>query len=285
MRLKKAMNDSPFQHCEAIARRHDENFPVGWFIPRPLQKYVFALYAFARTADDFADEISLNGNRLEKLDIWGRKLEEAVRGKADHPIFLALSETFQKTEIPPSLLADLLTAFRWDVVKNRYQTFKELEEYCRYSANPVGRAVLYLFGYHDPELHRLSDKICTGIQLVNHWQDIAIDLKKERVYLPEEDLVRFGYSLNDLQEGRLNRFFREMMAFQFERTRNLFAEGRPLLKHLRRRLRWQVELMWAGPLEILKKIEKVEFDVFRSRPVLTKRELAFLFLHQRLGRS
>lgn len=268
--------------CKSIAQ-HYENFPVGWFIPRKQRPPIYALYAFARTADDFADEPSYEGERLQRLDEWGQRLEAAQAGIADHPVFSALAQVFRETTLPPSLLADLLVAFRWDVVKKRYN-YQELMEYCRYSANPIGRAVLILFGITDPHLLELSDKICTGIQLVNHWQDIGVDLKKDRVYLPEEDFSKFGYSYEALQEQRVTEPFRSLLRFEISRTRSLFAAGRPLLGHLPRRLRWQVELMWGGPLKILDKIEAVDFDIFQHRPTLSQGELVKLFLVNRLTR-
>lgn len=279
------MSDSPFAYCERLARGHYENFPVGWFLPKRVRPYIYALYAFARTADDFADEeICEKQKRLAQLSDWSERLKEAKQGRADHPVFQALSKTFRETTLEADLLEDLLTAFRWDVEKNRYTDFGELEEYCRYSANPIGRAVLQICGYTGEELFQLSDRICTGIQLVNHWQDVAIDLEKDRIYLPQEDLERFGYSYEELRDRQANQAFRSLMRFEFERTRALFYEGRPLFGHLPRRLRWQVELMWAGPQKILDKIEESHFNLFGHRPTLSKRELVQLFWNYRIGR-
>ena len=279
--------ESSFQFCERLTRSHYENFPIGWFLPRRQKKYIYSLYAFARTADDFSDEALYDGSRLARLEEWQRHLEAAARAEPDpgQPIFVALSETIRTFDLPPSLLADLLTAFRIDVTQKRYPTYRDLEEYCRYSANPIGRLVLILSGYREPHLMELSDKICTGIQLVNHWQDIAVDLKKDRVYLPEEDLQRFHYSLEDLQAQRVNEPFRALMRFEIERTRRLFREGKPLLDAIDRRLRWQVSLMWAGPMAILDRIEAVDYDIFRRRPSLSKRDKIRLFLSHRLTRG
>ncbi|MBI2981276.1 MAG: squalene synthase HpnC [Deltaproteobacteria bacterium] len=272
---------NPFEYCENVAR-HYENFPVGWFIPRTIRRYIHALYAFARTADDFSDEPEFAQDRLGRLEEWGSRLREAAEGRADHPLFQALSTTFRETSISPKLLEDLLTAFRMDLTKSRYKDYRELEQYCRYSANPIGRAVLILHGYNDPTLLLLSDRICTGIQLVNHWQDVGIDLDKDRVYLPEEDLRRFGYSYDDLKEKKLNEPFRDLLRFEIGRTRDLFYEGRPLFDFISRRLRWQVELMWGGPLQILEKIESADYDVFRSRPSLKKTDFLKLLVRNRL---
>lgn len=272
-----------FLHCERLAKSHYENFPIGWFIPRTIRRYVYAIYAFARTADDisdeFADPASGDGEeRLQRLDELEGKLSRAVAGKAEEPLFIALAETLEKTGVPAKLLKDLLTAFRLDVTKKRYRNFGELESYCVYSANPIGRIVLNLFGVDDSRLLDFSDKICTGIQLVNHWQDIALDLSRDRIYLPEEDLRRFDYSVGDLQKRKVNDPFRSLMRFEVARTRSLFYEGRPLLSALDWRLRWQVSLMWLGPMKILKRIEERGYDVFHSRPTLSKRDKAALLL-------
>lgn len=266
-----------FQYCARLAQSHYENFPIGWFVPRRMRPHLFALYAFARTADDFSDEASggeTQGWRLERLDAWEQHLRKAAHGDPDRsePVFVALSETIRAFNLPPEWLADLLRAFRMDVTKRHYDTYLGLEEYCRYSANPVGRLVLFLFGYRDPSLLDLSDRICTGIQLVNHWQDVAIDLLKDRIYIPLEDLDRFHYTVSELRSGTVNETFRSLMRFEFERTRRLFHEGRPLLAALSPRLRWQVRLMGAGPLKILDRIESERFDVFRRRPTLSARD-------------
>ena len=269
-----------FEHCEKIAKTHYENFPIGWFVPKHSRKYLYAIYAFARTADDFADEVEFQKNGLKHLEDFEVRLDKASRGEvADNDfIFMALSETFQRTTIPSKLLKDLLTAFKMDLTNSRYQTYQELETYCVYSANPVGRLVLLLFGYTDPQLHLLSDKICTGIQLVNHWQDVAVDLKKDRVYLPREDMDRFAYTYDDLSKNRLNDAFISLMRFEISRARSLFQEGKPLLSQLHWRLRWQISLMWEGPMKILDRIEMNEFDVFQKRPKLSKLDLIKLLI-------
>ncbi len=274
-----------YRFCEGIAKAHYENFPIGWFIPKALRKHVYAVYAFARTADDFSDEEEFEGKRIERLDEFERKLDDAVLGRADEPLFIAVAETLEKTGIPPRHLKDLLTAFRLDTTKKRYRDYRELETYCVYSANPIGRIVLTLFGFNDPRLLELSDRICTGIQLVNHWQDIAVDLKKNRVYLPEEDLNRFGYSYEDLAQRRLDDRFRSLMRFEVARTRSLLYEGRPLLDELERSLKWQVSLMWLGPMKILERIEKSQYDVFSARPSLSHRDKMTLLLSMMRGRA
>ncbi len=276
-----------FRFCENLAKSHYENFPIGWFIPKATRPYVFAIYAFARTADDFSDEESFKQERSSRLDEYEALLDQAIAGHppADQPVFVAIAHTLEKTNIPPQLLKDLLTAFRLDITKKRYRSYEELKSYCVYSANPIGRIVLILFGYQDPELLKLSDRICTGIQLVNHWQDIGIDLMKDRIYLPEEDLERFGYRYEELRERQVNDAFRSLMRFEVARTRSLFFEGKPLLQELNRRLRCQVSLMWKGPMKILDRMEARGFDVFHSRPTLSKRDLLRLSLPILLGKK
>jgi phytoene synthase len=270
--------EQAFAHCEARVRAHYENFPVGLWVPRDKRPYVHALYAFARAADDFADEGIYEGMRAEKLDQWEARLHAAYRGEAEDPIFLALGETVRRLDVPKSLLLDLLSAFRQDVVKGRYETWEELLDYCRRSADPVGRLVLLVFGYRDPELARLSDAICTGLQLANHWQDVAVDLRKDRIYVPRELLARFGVAEWDLNAGRVNEPWRSLMAELVARTRELFARGRPLCDRVARDLRFELRLTWLGGAGILDRIERASYDIFRRRPsygLLDKLRLAW----------
>jgi phytoene synthase len=258
--------DEAFAHCEARVKAHYENFPVGLFVPREKRRYVHALYAFARAADDFADERMYEGMRQEKLDEWEARLHAAYRGEAEDPIFLALGETVRRLAVPKELLLDLLSAFRQDTVKNRYATWEELLDYCRRSADPVGRLVLLVFGYHEPALLPLSDAVCTGLQLANHWQDVAVDLGKDRVYIPRELTARFGVGEWDLSAARITEGFRALMAELVARTRALFARGRPLCDQVGRDLRFEMRLTWLGGTGILDRIEAVGGDVFRRRP-------------------
>ncbi len=258
--------EEAFAHCEARVREHYENFPVGLFVPREKRPYVHALYAFARAADDFADEPMYEGMRREKLDQWEARLHAAYEGKAEDAIFMALGETVRKLEIPKPLLLDLLSAFRQDTVKSRYETWDELLDYCRRSADPVGRLVLLVFGYREPELLPLSDAICTGLQLANHWQDVAVDLRKDRIYVPKELRDRFGVGEWDLNAGRVTDGFRVLMAELLGRTRALFAKGRPLCDRVGRDLRYELRLTWLGGTSILDRIEAAGYDVFRRRP-------------------
>ena len=258
--------EEAFAHCEARVRSHYENFPVGFFVPKEKRRYVHALYAFARAADDFADEPRYAGMRAEKLDQWEERLHAAYRGQAEDPVFLALGETVRRLEIPKQLLLDLLSAFRQDTEKSRYATWEELLDYCRRSADPVGRLVLLVFGYRDAELPPLSDAICTALQLANHWQDLAVDLAQDRIYVPAELLDRFGVREADLSAGTVNPAIRDLMGELVARARELFGRGRPLCDRVGRDLRFELRLTWLGGSGILDRIEAAGYDVFRRRP-------------------
>jgi squalene synthase HpnC len=255
-----------FAYCEARTKAHYENFPVGLFVPREKRPYVYALYAFARAADDFADEPIYEGFRKEKLDQWEALLHTAYRGEAEGPIFVALGETVRRLSIPKELLLDLLSAFRQDTEKSRYETWEELLDYCRRSANPVGRLVLIVFEQDVEGLAGLSDAICTGLQLANHWQDAAVDYARGRIYVPDELMRRHGVTTWDFSTGRASNGWRGLMAELIARTRELFERGRPLCDRVDRGLRFEMRLTWLGGMSILDRIEATGGDVFRQRP-------------------
>jgi phytoene synthase len=258
-----------------MARAHYENFPVGsLLIPKPLRKHVYSIYAFARTADDFADEgYETSGlteaERLAALDDWQRRLEDCYARKADHPVFIALAATVKELNLPVKLLGDLLSAFRQDVVKRRYANFDEVLDYCTRSANPVGRLILLLFGYRDEHLHQLSDHICTALQLANFWQDVAVDIGKDRVYLPEDEMARFGVSVDDLRQGRFSDRYAALLKHQVDRTWGLFKQGRPLPETVRGRLKYELRLTWFGGTRILERIEALGYDTLHRRPTIS----------------
>ena len=260
-----------FAFCKRLARTHYENFPVAsLFVPHALRPHVAAIYAFARIADDIADEDSLGPEeRLRRLDEWMRKLDECYAGKADHPVFVALQETIRRHQIPHTLLADLLTAFRMDVTTTRYATLRDLLYYCRHSANPVGRLVLHLFGAASEESSGYSDNICTALQLANFCQDVSLDWQKGRLYIPLEDLDRFGYSEDDFAQKLMDERFRSLMRHEVERTREMFREGAPLIALVPRELRTELRLTWLGGQRILRKIEERDYNVLSSRPALS----------------
>lgn len=271
-----------YAYCERLARAHYENFPVGsLLIPAARRRHVYSIYAFARTADDFADEgyeqaELTEAQRLAALDDWESQLNDCLRGKASHPVFVALGETVRELRLPEQLLRDLLSAFKQDVVKRRYTDFDEVLDYCQRSANPVGRLILRLFDYRAEHLDALSDSICTALQLANFWQDVAVDIAKDRVYLPQVDLERFGVSLADLQTRRCTAAYRDLLKFQVERTRQLFLRGRELPRLVQGRLAIELRLTWHGGMRILELIEKQDYDTLSARPALTGFDKALL---------
>lgn len=272
-----------YDYCEKLARSHYENFPVGsLLIPKPLRKHFYSIYAFARIADDFADEeygaAHTESERLSLLDEWRSMLWDSRTGCAKHPVFVALAETSRKFDLPAALFEDLLSAFAQDVTHRRYQTFDELLDYCRRSANPIGRLVLLLFGYRDHQRHEWSDDICSALQLANHWQDVAVDLEKGRVYLPEEDLLRFGLSVDDLKSRRIDQRFKTMMKFQVGRAREMFVRGKPLCTAASGRLGMELRSVWLGGMRILERIETNGYDVFDRRPVITSSDKITILL-------
>lgn len=262
--------EEAFEHCNRLAATHYENFPVGSrFIPKKLRPYVHSIYAFARIADDFADEPGyLDTLRFALLENWESQLLQCLWRKPQHPVFIALKETIERFELPVALFQDLLAAFKMDVTTRRHDRFEDLLTYCRFSANPVGRLVLLLFNYRDPELHGLSDSVCTALQLTNFWQDVAIDYQKDRIYLPLRDMEKFGYTEGDLKIRRCNEAFRHLMRHEVARTRELFHRGYPLCNRMGRDLRFEIHLVWNGGMTILDQIEKSNYDVFDHHPSL-----------------
>ncbi len=269
-----------YAHCARIARTHYENFTVGsWLLPRRLRHDLAAVYAFARVADDIADEGADTG-RLERLRAWEEKLLACARqpAAADDPVFVALGRTIAARGLSVEPFRDLLEAFRRDAAgeTRRFATWADVLDYCRRSANPVGQLVLALFGHRDAARRERSDDICTALQLTNFWQDVAGDLDRGRVYLPEEDLERFSGSRDALAARRTNPAFRELVAFEIGRTRALFARGLPLADVVGRRLRHEVRIFARGGLAILGRIEAAGYDVFTRRPTLGRAELVRL---------
>lgn len=267
--------ESAYRFCERMATSHYENFPVASrFLPAHLRPNVWAIYAFARTADDFADEPRFEGRRREALDSWEDMLERCYHRDVEHPVFLALRDTVRRHNIPIGPLKALLTAFKMDLTKHRYASFSELRQYCRHSADPVGQLVLYVHGHREPELHRFSDEICSALQIANFLQDISVDVPRGRCYLPEEDLVHFGLSFGDLQAGQDTEATRELVRFSVARTRMMFERGRPLIRRVSPGLSMELEATWRGGMRILDRIEEREFNVVAYRPSLDKRDFA-----------
>lgn len=272
-----------YEYCERLARSHYENFPVGsLLIPKRLRKHFYSIYAFARIADDFADEGYDEGyserERLEMLNEWRTMLTESLSGHSRHPVFVALARTAAEFDLPAVLFEDLLSAFAQDVTVRGYQRFDHLLDYCRRSANPIGRLILLLFGYRDEQLHQWSDDICTALQLANHWQDVAVDLDKDRIYLPEEDLSRFELSAKDLRRRKASDNFKRLMEFQVGRARGLFSRGKPLCTSVSGRLGLELRSVWLGGMRILDRIEQTGCDVFAGRPIITSTDKVMILL-------
>jgi phytoene synthase len=265
--VNEALTDA-YAHCERQARKHYENFPVASrLIPPAMRPHIAAIYAFARTADDFADEPGLAADeRLQRLDDWERRLERPP--SPSDPVFLALAHTIDVHRLPLTLFKDLLSAFKQDVTTVRYSTWNDLLDYCRRSANPVGRLVLRVAGRHDRALDAASDALCTALQLANFWQDLERDWLIGRIYVPHDDRTRTGAAESDLAARRITPEWRSVMTLMAQRTRELFTAGRSVCDGVDGRLRWELRLTWLGGSRILDKLVRAEFDVFTRRPTL-----------------
>jgi squalene synthase HpnC len=315
--------EAAYRYCERMARTHYENFTVGsLLLPREKRRHVYAIYGYCRSVDDLGDEAapdSDGGNetgtsppwsrresegghlragpeedlvaayRLDRLDWWRAELEACYQGAPTHPVMVALQETVRRFDIPMSPFLKLIEANRMDQRIARHATYQELLHYCDHSANPVGHLFLYLFGYRDEDRQRLSDATCTALQLANFWQDVARDYVKGRIYLPLEDLARFGYTEAQLARVEANDAFRSLLAFQVQRTREMFAEGARLVDLLEGPVKLDVALFTRGGLAVLEEIQRRNYDVLTERPALSRRRKGMLFLsawlNWKLGRG
>jgi squalene synthase HpnC len=258
-------------YCKHLVETHYENFHVAsWFLPERLRPHFHSIYAYCRIADDLGDEVGDAEQALALLDWWEAELDACYRGEARHPVFVALAETIRECEIPREPFADLLIAFRQDQTVKRYETMDEVLAYCRYSANPVGRLVLYACGYRDAARFALSDATCTGLQLANFWQDVAEDFTKGRVYLPQADMRRFGVTDADIANRKFSPEFRRLMEFEVADARRWLERGLPLVGSVDRELALDLDLFSRGGLEILRAIERQQYDVLRGRPAISK---------------
>lgn len=256
-----------------LATHHYENFHVvSFLLPKRLHQDFYNVYAYCRWADDLGDEMGDTAESLRLLQWWRGELDALYGGRATHPVFVALQPTIERHRIPRAPFADLIAAFVQDQTVTRYRDFEELFGYCRYSANPVGRLVLYLCGYSDAERQRLSDATCTALQLANFWQDVTVDLLKDRVYIPLEVMSRHGYTLEELFARRFTPGFREVMREIVSRARALFQQGLPLARAVDRRLALDIDLFSRGGVRVLDKIEQQGYDVLRARPAISKAE-------------
>jgi len=272
-------------YCERLARSHYENFSVAtWFLPKRLRQHFFNVYSYCRISDDLGDEVGDRQQSLELLDQWEAELAACYAGSPRHPVFVALAETVRQFGIPQHEFSDLLIAFRQDQTVTRFETFNDLLGYCRYSANPVGHLVLYLCGYSDGGRQQLSDSTCAALQLANFWQDVSVDYQKGRIYLPQEDLRRYGVAEADIATGRATPQFVELMKFQVQRAREWFDRGLPLVNMVDKELAIDIELFSRGGQEILNAIERQGFDVLSRRPVISKRRKLWLVLRALAGK-
>lgn len=279
--------DTSLSYTRWLATHHYENFHVASFLlPKKLQQHFFNVYAFCRWADDLGDELGDTAQSLELLDWWRRGVEKMYAGEPCHPVFVALAESVSEYRLPKQLFLDLIHAFEQDQRVHRYETFDELLGYCRYSANPVGRLVLRLWGYSDTERDRLSDATCTALQLTNFWQDVARDFHIGRVYLPLEVMWQHGYSVDllaeDLRDGKARTAGRAVLRDLSHRTRELFNEGAQLLGQVERRLSVDLNLFTEGGLAVLAKIHAQDYDTIRQRPKLGRLDRARLMVRSTL---
>ena len=290
---------NPYQACTQLAQSHYENFPVGRLVPKRLRHHVHAVYAFARVADDLADEgyadprahskgdAPSESERLALFRNYRQAWQNAQEGLPYDPtyawIFTPLQKTQAELNLPESLFSDLLSAFEQDIVQRRYQSFSDVLDYCRRSANPIGRLVLLIHGERSGELAQLSDHVCTALQLANFWQDVSVDLGKDRIYLPQNDLPRFGVTEEDLFAGKVTPNFRNLLRYQTERAWEFFHQGEALSHRLKRPLSWEIRLTWLGGSEILRKIQRQNYDTLSHRPVVTKVDFVRLALQAFFG--
>lgn len=263
--------------CRTYARAHDENFTViSWFLPREIQSHFSALYAFCRWTDDLGDEAE--GDRLRLLDAWEGELRACQHGRRTAPLFIALGRTIDSCSIPIEPFLRLIEANRIDQRVASYETYEDLLRYCELSAVPVGGMVLHALGYHDEQLHELAAATCVGLQLANFWQDVSIDMRKGRIYIPARDMRSAGYSVVDLRAGVVNDAFRHLMRMEVARARELFVHGRALEPLIDRRTRTDVRLFRLGGEAVLDAIEHAGYDVLSRRPRVSRAKKAWMVL-------
>jgi len=267
------------EYCRRLATTHYENFSViGRLLPRELRRHVYRIYAYCRWADDLSDEVGDPVRSLELLEWWERELRACYAGEARHPVFVALAETIHEFAIPPEPFLALLAAFKQDQRQTRYETFDELVGYCRGSADPVGRLVLYLGRCCDDERAALSDLICTGLQLANFWQDVRRDFAIGRVYIPREDLERFAVTEAELTQAPASAGLRKLLKFEVDRAEEWLRRGLPLVERMPRAISGDVWLFAQGGLKILAKIRRLDYDVVSRRPKVSKLDQALLLV-------
>jgi len=261
--------DACYRYCEALVHARHHNYPVGSMFARSaLRKHIFALFAFARVADDIADERSFEGRRARELDRWEEQLDDAYRGRADHPVFVALADTADRFALPITEFTELLSGFRTDLERRRYATFDELRAYTRQAAEPVGRLLLYIGGYRAPELHAFADDLSSAVAVARLIQDVPADWARGRVYLPAEDLRHFGVTEADIASRRISQAVGNLVRYEVARTRALFERARPLVDVVGADLAVELALTWHGGMRILDKIAATGDHLFAQRPQL-----------------
>lgn len=272
--------ESAYQEAEDFAQLHYENFPViSKFLPKKIRKHVAVVYKFARLADDLADEGKLSKDKRKRdLEEFEAKLVMAEKGEFEDDFWRALKNTIDEFKLSPKNFHNLLIAFNMDVSKNRFINFEEILNYCFYSANPVGRIILEFFGIRDKDSIEYSDAICTALQLTNFYQDVKIDFERNRIYIPQNEMIKFNVEERVFQLKEINDNFRQLLKYQIERTRELFVEGRKLIERLPYRLKYQIACTILGGEKILSKIEEIDYDVLNMRPVLSKVDYFILML-------
>lgn len=267
-----------YRYCEAMARARHHNFPVAsMFVPSRFRRHIWAVYAFARTADDFADEPQYEGRRARELDRWEEQLHACYHNEpADHPVFVALGDTIRRFSLPITEFSSLLQGFRTDLDVHHYATFSDLRSYIATAAAPVAHLFLYLGGYREPQLHSFVADLAAGLAMAKIIQDIAADIERDRVYVPREDLRHFGVSEADLRAGRATEQLGNLVRFQAARARALFERARPLVEAVGPELAIELALIWHGGMQILTKIEATGKRILHHRPQLTSRDKALV---------
>jgi squalene synthase HpnC len=279
--------DEALTWCRNLATTHYENFHVAtYFLPARVRPHFWGLYAFCRVSDDLGDEVDGTGTALRLLDSWGRMLDECYDAPENsrHPVFVALHETITACDLPRSLFRDLLRAFIQDQIKTTYGTWDEAVDYSRYSANPVGRLVLMICGYRDERRALLSDRICTGLQLANFWQDAVRDSEIPRRYIPAEYMERFGVAEGQIEGRIFTPEFGAMMRALVDRTRDMLNGGAPIRDMVDPELRITIDLFYRGGVAILDGIAAQDYDVLRGRPMVTRRKKLELLVRAFFGK-
>ncbi len=270
--------DACYRYCEAMARARHHNFPVASrFVPSHLRKHIWAVYAFARAADDYADEPQFEGRRTLELDRWEQKLEDCFHGEPpNHPIFVALADSVRRFDLPITPFSSLLAGFRTDLDAKQFGSYQELRSYTSLAAQPVGQLFLYLSGVREPSLLRYVDELASALAEAKFWQDMAHDLRRKRAYVPTEDLRHFGLTLKRLEELQPEDGFADLVHFLVARTRAVFMRARPLIQQVGDDIAVEMAISWHGGMRILDKIDSNAGQLLTKRPQLNNADKAIV---------